>query len=57
MSISTTGEGLLFTDTDGIAHLWAASDADSVHFSRRTEEIVLPDPPVAPKPVIWNDDT
>lgn len=55
-SIAPTGQGLLFTDSENLMHLWTSSQ-EAIHYSRRNEEIELPTPVEAPRSIPWNDDT
>lgn len=57
-AMSPTGEGLAFTDADGILHLWSASqDGEEPRFSRYDGPIDFPEPPEPLKRVNWTDDT
>lgn len=54
MAMSSTGEGMAFTDADGSLHVWSSVAAPEVpRFSRSDIPIDLPQPPEPPRQVNW----
>ena len=60
-SVAPTGQGLLFTDSENLMHLWSSNSSQeenrSIHYSRRNEEIELPTQAEPPRSIAWNEDT
>ena len=58
MAMAPTGEGLAFSDADGIVHLWNTAEyGEEARYPRFVEPIELPDPPEPPRQVNWSSDT
>lgn len=58
MAMAPTGEGMAFSDADGLLHLWNTADyGESARYSRFVEPTELPEPPEPPRQVNWSSDT
>jgi PAB-dependent poly(A)-specific ribonuclease subunit 2 len=58
MAVAPTGQGLAFSDADGIVDIWSAAPAEEEPvFTRFTNPIEIPDPPEPPKHVNWTPET
>lgn len=58
MAMAPTGEGLAFSDADGLLHLWNTAEyGEEARYPRFVEPIELPEPPEPPRQVNWSSDT